>query len=225
MTDHKTQSLTILIVEKMGIIKSLTVKEYKEEELYKKCGFKKQDDFTKQTVFHVKHDGNKYAVALYGKTDGKANTENKYDFPPPVDTKLFFGNCALVASKITEHKMEYVPLTTELWEKWYEKLFGGFEDLTVIHESEEEEDELDKIDSCKKTKKGGYLKDGFVVDEEDIEEEYGSDMDIDSNDEYSETDDRHATEQPEQDDALVLEEIGSELSEESYDYSDNEDAK
>jgi hypothetical protein len=158
MTDYKPQSLTILIVEKTGIVKQFTVKEYKEPELYKKCGFKKQDDFVKQTVFHIKQEGNKYNVALYGKTDGKANTENKYDFPPPVDSKLFFGNCLLVASKITEHKEELFSLTCELWEKWYEKLFGGFEDLTIINDSDEE-DELEKIDTSKKTKKGGYLKD------------------------------------------------------------------
>ena len=80
---------TIVIVEKTGVLKNLTIKEYNEEELYKKCGFKKADDFGKQTEWNVKIDGKKYLVALFGKIDGKANTENKYDFPPPVDSTLF----------------------------------------------------------------------------------------------------------------------------------------
>ena len=56
--------------------------------------------------------------------------------------------------------------------KMYEKLFGGFEDLTLTCvEDEEEEDELENIPKSMKTKKGGYLKDGFVVDSSDAEDE------------------------------------------------------
>ena len=36
-------------------------------------------------------------IELWARNDGKANTENKYDFPPPVDTKLYFGTCCLVS--------------------------------------------------------------------------------------------------------------------------------
>ena len=88
----------IIIVDKTGTLKSLNVKDYKEEELFKKAGFKKVDGFIKHTDWSVKMDGQKYSIALYGKLDGKANMENKYDFPPPVDNMLFFGACVLVAS-------------------------------------------------------------------------------------------------------------------------------
>ena len=37
--------LTIIIVEKGGSLKSLSIKDFKIEELYKKCGFKKGEDF------------------------------------------------------------------------------------------------------------------------------------------------------------------------------------
>ena len=84
------QSLVIIIVEKSGDLKLLNVKDYKEDELFKKCGFKKADGFVKQVDWPVKIDGKRYNISMYGKLDGKANTENKYDFPPPVDTKLFF---------------------------------------------------------------------------------------------------------------------------------------
>ena len=87
-------AIGIIIVDKTGTLKALNVKDYSEDEIYKKCGFKKGDGFIKQTVWSVKITGTSYSVSLYAKTDGKANSENKYDFPPPVDAKLFFGSCA-----------------------------------------------------------------------------------------------------------------------------------
>ena len=87
-------------------------------------------------------------------------------------------------------------------------------------EDEEEEDELENIPKNMKTKKGGYLKDGFVVDSSDAEEEsFDSDKgdDEDESDEPSEdTGDTEAEEE------IVLEDVGSELSEESYIESDTE---
>jgi hypothetical protein len=106
----------------------------------------------------------------------------------------------------------------ELWNKIYEKLFGGFEDLTLTCvEDDEEDDELENIPKHMKTKKGGYLKDGFVVDSSDTEEIIGSDTE-DEDDNLDESSD----ETSEVDDDAILEEIGSELSEEAYDYSDSE---
>jgi len=40
-----TKPLTIIIVEKRGSLKSLSINDFKMEELYKKCGFKKGEDF------------------------------------------------------------------------------------------------------------------------------------------------------------------------------------
>lgn len=206
-----------MIVEKTGTLKNLTIKQYNQDELYKKCGFKKPDDFKKQTEWNVKIEGIKYHVELFGKSEGKANTENKYDFPPPVDSILFFGSCILVAKVKHESSSKLVNLSIELWNKIYEKLFGGFEDLAVTCvEDENEVDELDGVPAEKKTKHG-YLKDGFVVDSDD-DEEYGSDDDDDSDD-LEDSDDVDDSE--EQDEELELEDIGSELSEEEYNYSDD----
>ena len=71
-----SNNIGIIIVEKTGILKELVVKEYNEGELFKKCGFKKGDDFVKQTEWPLKVDGQKYTVALFAKTNGKANTED-----------------------------------------------------------------------------------------------------------------------------------------------------
>ena len=215
--------LNVIIVEKNAALKMLSIKEFKEEELFKKCGFKKADDFTKQTQWNIKLNGCKYNVYVYAKTEGRANSENKYDFPPPIDTKLFFGNCAIIAKKQDlndDGKFKYTNLSLDLWEKMYEKLFGGFEDLTITAlEDENEIDELENIPKEKKTK-NGYLKDGFVVDSSDTEDDENQSDDDDEDD----SDDEDDTDDVDGEDDLELEMIGSELSEEDYDYetcSDN----
>jgi hypothetical protein len=212
-----SQQLDIIIVERLGTLKILSVKDFKQEELYKKCGFKKAEDFNKQTEWSIKFDGKKYYIQVFAKADGRANSENKYDFPPPIDTKLFYGNCAIVGQIKKENGTKlYTNLTLPLWNKIYEKLFGGFEDLTTTaKEDEEEEDELANIPKEKKTKQG-YLKDGFVVDSSDTEEDSFED---DEDDEDDETEDEQ-TEDDNEDEDLIIEDVGSELSEDSYDYSD-----
>jgi hypothetical protein len=207
-----SQPLSIIIVERTGTLKLLSIKDFKEEELYKKCGFKKAEDFIKQVEWSAKYDGKKYYVHVFAKTDGRANSENKYDFPPPIDNKLFFGSCAIIAFiKNNDGSKTYIDLSIPLWVKIYEKLFGGFEDLvTTAKEDEEEEDELANIPKEKKTKHG-YLKDGFVVDSSETEEE---DSSLNSEEEFADDED----EKEEEEDDIVIEDIGSELSEESYDY-------
>jgi hypothetical protein len=215
-----SQPLNIIIVEKNGTLKMLSVKDFKEEELYKKCGFKKAEDFVRQVDWNFKHEGKKYIVSVFAKTEGRSNTENKYDFPPPIDTKLFFGNCAIIAHLKGEDK-KYVDLTIPLWNKIYEKLFGGFEDLAVTAvEDEEEEDELANVPKEKKTKQG-YLKDGFVVDDNSGSEEEASN----SSDDESEYVDESTEEEEQNEEELILNEIGSELSEESYDYETENDSE
>ena len=216
-----SQPLDVIIVEKGGSLKALAVKDFKLDELYKKCGFKKGEDFVKQVEWNAKYDGRKYFVEVYAKTDGRPNSENKYDFPPPIDTTLFFGNCAILAYlKKSDGSAEYVSLSMPLWNKIYEKLFGGFEDLaTTAAEDEAEEDELANVPKEKKTKQG-YLKDGFVVDSSDTEENNSGGNSVD---ESEEDEDESEETSEDQDDDLVIEELGSELSEESYDYDAESD--
>lgn len=211
-----SKSLTIVIVEKSGDLKSTTIKDFKEEDLFKKCGFKKGEDFVKQHDWSVRTGGKKYVISVYGKTDGRANSENKYDFPPPIDSTLFFGSCAVVAK---DGNSEYTDLSVELWNKIYEKLFGGFEDLAATAlEDENEEDELANVPKEKKTK-DGYLKDGFVVDGSDEDEEY-------SGSEPANDDDEDADEPVDEDDDETEQfEDGDELMEESYDYDSEDDKK
>ena len=205
----------LILVEKTGTLKKTTIKEYDENSLFKKCGFKKGEDFLKHAEWKITIDKKKYVISLYGKISGKANSENKYDFPPPADNLLFFGSCLLVG-KDAETK-SICGINIELWEKAYEKLFGGFEDLTTTAQDDENElDELENIPSNLKTK-SGYLKDGFIVDDDDevlIQESDSMDTLLDSGPSESETSSENINNVGD----LEVEDIGSELEEEEYDY-------
>lgn len=202
---------TLLIIDKSGTPKVLSVKDFKIEDLYKKCGFKKPDGLEKRHVWVTKCDKVSYRISVYAKDDGKANTENKFEFPPPIDNSLFFGSCAV----LVEHKNlagEYVPtiVTMDIWDKLYEKMYGGFENLgDTCKADDDESDELEAIPKSKKTATG-YLKDGFIVDSDN--EEDGEYSDDDSDEEENAEDDNNVEE------LLELEDVGSELSEESYTY-------
>jgi len=153
----------ILIVEKNGNIKETVVKNYLDADLYKKAGLKNADGFAQHASWSADLNGKQYTVQLYGKTEGRANQENKYEFPPPVDSVLFFGSCILV--NVLNNVV--VDLNEKEWEQIYEYLYGGFDEL-----GSGDEDEEDPDDNLPKTKEG-YAKDGFIV--EDIEEEEETD--------------------------------------------------
>lgn len=161
--------VSILIVEKTGSLKQVVLKTYNEAELYKKAGFKTATDFGTQTTWKF---GSNVNIRLFGKTNGRAGQENKYDFPPPVDNKLFFGSCVLV--NITDEN-EAIDLSITQWKVVYEKLFGGFEEIGEEDSEEEDDDEDDDVSRTKE----GYVKDDFVVGDDDEEEDDDSDEEED----------------------------------------------
>lgn len=168
---------SILIVDKTGEVKSLLVKQFVEADLYKRAGFKSKEGFAIQTSWTIPSDNasSSYAIDLYGKTVGRAGQENKFEFPPPVDTVLYFGSCVLVGRKGDA----VVDLTPKQWEMAYEYLYGGFED---IGSSDEDEDESEEDDGVAKTK-DGYAKDGFVVDDDEDYEDDDDDEEVSSEEE------------------------------------------
>ena len=166
-------NVTILIVEKTGTIKEQVIKFTNEEELYKKAGFKTNTGFKVYTEWNIDNLKDKqFFIRVYGKTKGQANQENKYDFPPPIDSTLFFGSCIIMNYSDNKPK----DLTLPEWETIYEYLFGGFEDIN--EEDTEDEEELDE-DEDLPTTKFGYVKDGFVVDDDEEDDEDADDEDED----------------------------------------------
>ena len=170
----------IVLVNKLGQLKESGLKSADRYELYKKAGIKKSDGFEHRTTWALSLGEGKLEIELWARDDGKAGTENKYDFPPPVDTQLYFGTCVLVRRSCDSQSL--IDLTIETWSKTYEKLFGGFEDLDEAEASSE--DELDGVPEVLKTRHG-YLKDGFICDDvagsasddEDLEDDDSEDGD------------------------------------------------
>jgi hypothetical protein len=168
----------VVTISKGGSVKDEKIKSFNLDEIYKKCKLKKADNFSLRHSWSFKNQW----VSLYAKDKGRANSENKYDLPPPIDSNLYFGTMILIKHKNKKPKNnEVFDFTKEEWLKLYEKLFGGFEDLG--DEDSYSEDEEDIPDELKT--KHGYLKDGFVVSSEGDEE----DEDYVPNDEEEEDED------------------------------------
>ena len=165
-------SVSIIIIEKGGNVKELKVKNYNEDELYKKFGFKSSTDFKFHSAWkNITLNKVTYNIHVYGKLVGRANQENKYEFPPPIDNTLFFGSCVLV------NKVDNIPknLTSDELNRIYDHLYGGFEDI-----GDEDSEESDDEDEGLPKTKSGYVKDDFIVDDDfdDDDESYDSEISI-----------------------------------------------
>jgi hypothetical protein len=167
---------SIIIIDKSGNIKSQSAKSLTVNDFYKKAGLKTPDGFKKYAEWNVNISDTDYNIHLYGKTNGRANQENKYEFPPPVDSTLFFGSCVLA----NMNGDSIGDLSEDEWDNIYEFLYGGFEDLGDEDTCDET---LSEEEIAPKTKQG-YAKDGFVVDDDD--EEYMDDS-MSSDESFHET--------------------------------------
>ena len=165
------------------------------DRLYTKCGFPNGKEFGLQHCWKTKYG----YVSVYAKTCGRPFNENKLELPPPIDNTIFYGRMIMIISNDQERNdiIDVYNHETITWEKVYETLFGGFDD--VGSNDDYESDELENVPEEELTKKGKYLKDGFVVEDEE-EDEYAY----------------HSTSGEDED------EYDSELSFESYDYGDDD---
>lgn len=156
---------TILIIEKTG---SIVEKEIESNtsifDLYKYAKLKTPANFVQQYEWDVQMGGRPFLINLFGKLKGgRAGQENKYELPPPMDTKLFFGRMLLVNMANGQGGQGVGSITKSEWKKIYEALYGGFEDLG----SEDSESESESDDGVPLTSTG-YKQDGFVVEDDDV---------------------------------------------------------
>ena len=226
-----TRMVKVIVIDKGGNVKCSSIKNFDIELLHKKCNLKNKEHFEKRTSWKFDTDHN---VTLFSKDNGRANSENKYDLPPPVDDKLYFGNMILVkhTDKVLKND-NVVNLTVEDWDNLYEKLFGGFEDL----EQEDSYSDEEEIPEHLQTKEGYSKEGGFIVSDDEEDEEYIPEKEEEEEEAHSSTDDAEeedimgkesdieAEEEEEDEDEESDEDdyesdLGSELSEESYIDSD-----
>lgn len=153
---------SFIIVEKNGSVKCTTSKTLNVSDLYKKCGFKTNDGFNCAHTWTIEFNEVEYKIQIYGKTNGRAGSENKYEFPPPIDSTLFFGSCAVI--NMEDDKI--VDMNASEFKDIMDHLQGGYSDL----DSEETEESDDSDPAVPKTKQG-YVKDDFVVDDNDCEDD------------------------------------------------------
>ena len=192
----------VVTINKKGMRKTLQIKKFQKQLLYKKCNFKDDTNFGNIHTWEISTD--KF-LTLYAKCEGKAGMENKYDLPPPMDIQLFFGTMLLILHKKKElDENELLDLTKEDWDLIYDKLMGGFECLDDEEESEEE-----YVSPQHLTKEGYSKKDGVIVDEDDDDENIDDDDKEDSEEEYNDEETTETTDSCDYSD-------GSELSEEEY---------
>jgi len=197
----------VVIIDKQGNVKASTVNKFNLDTLYKKCKFRDSDNFQNR---HTWKWDDKH-VSLFAKISGRANTENKYDFPSPMDNELFFGSTLLCAH--TEKDLsnnDVIDFTKEDWVELYEKLMGGFENIGD-EDSERSADEDDEDFDPDNMTESGYLKNSFVADDN---EEIQNENDDESEKEFS----GNSGDETESCDMSDDEGNNSELSEESYEY-------
>jgi hypothetical protein len=209
--------VTVVVINKSCNIQEKHLHEFNELQLNKLCKDKTDTPIQCLHVFGVTKDK---CVGIFGKHNGIAGNENKYELPPPIDNILLFGNIVIVEinnsiknvnnENIFENSV--VSLSKEKWTSYYEQLFGGFESLS---NSENDTDSVSDIyDSLEKTK-SGYALDGFVVHDDEI-------IYVNAND--SENDSDYETSEDDSDNEISENDIDNEISENDIDNeSENSD--
>jgi hypothetical protein len=203
------RGIEIVVLKKNSDFHSSTLPDGGIEELYKRCGFKKPDDFSNVCSWTVPEldadmngNGKNIYIRVFGKTTGRAGAENKTELPPPADKTLFFGNIAVVAfSGNNINKAKPIPLAPERLRQLFELLIGGTDDLggegaDAADAAEDAEAERLMLEQEKaasggkvKRTKAGYVKDDFVVEDDEVEMIEGADDEDDDADEDDDPED------------------------------------
>ena len=154
-----------ILVSKGGDVEQKTTKhKIEDDKIFKLCNYRSTSGFEKLHCFSIDKKDEEKSYEVYGKKSGRANSENKYEFPPPIDTELYFGSLCI----IKRSNGEFVDLDIDEWSGVYDSLFGGFED---IEQSDGERSMDSEVYSSDEYTKEGYHKDSFIVDDDELEEE------------------------------------------------------
>jgi hypothetical protein len=110
---------------------------------------------------------------LYGYNEGKAGQENKHELPPPHDKLTIFGDIVLIAIR----NGDPIPFSTEEYQEFYNRQFGGFDsdgegdeisDNELDSEAEQEEEAVED-DAAEEDGSDDSDDDSIVVGDEDEE--------------------------------------------------------
>lgn len=147
-------------------------------------------------------------LTLFGYLEGRAGTENKHELPPPHDEILCFGDILVVASKLAGSWKNPVSFTPEQYETFYQRQFGGFEDIGSEDSETDSDNELvepkdvDVVEELEEAILAGAKK---KVSSDDVEAD-------DAEEEIDEEDEEEDEEVEEAEDAEVEEADGEDYS-------------
>jgi hypothetical protein len=99
----------------------------------------------------------KMKLELWGYKEGRQGTENKHEFPPPIDSSTLFGDAVMVA---TMEGGDPTNITTAQYTKFYTQIFQGFDSQDEDDDSSEADEEADEES----------VVDEVIEEEEEIEE-------------------------------------------------------
>lgn len=133
---------SIVVIEKTGTTKNQMVRSLSREVIYKKCGFKTNREFKCIHSWSINHN-NVYTIELWASTFCKLGQENSFQWPPPLNKNVYYGNMGLVAFN---EKDEIIDFNVETWNILYTDLYKvdqGFKPKTfqdaVCNELQEED--------------------------------------------------------------------------------------
>ena len=131
----KIYIVKVVIIQKGGDCKTQELKKCVFSELYKKCGFRNNNNFKKIISWKIVYKKNNLFINLFAKDNGRATTENKFDLPPPIDNNLYFGSMVLVACSNKNTEDNCIDLDVDIIQSYIDliKYVIFFECLFVIH--------------------------------------------------------------------------------------------
>ena len=144
-------ALQIVIIDKSGESKTLNVKSFCLDELYKKCGFKSAVHF--QKVFEFSHDNVK--LQIFGKINGRECNQNKYNYSRFGENKRLYGNVAVVAmngttfTNFTAQMLQLLWTSIEITTPFHQQSVQENSNVLITKEPIEKEEETIDITESK----------------------------------------------------------------------------
>ena len=102
-------------IKKDGTCKSVLDKNFEIENLFKKCGFRKNDDFVLVTTKDVIYNGNNYILEVWGRNKGDNSNINLFEFIGFNNKTTIYGTCAVIC-KLNSN---IVNINNDMWDKMY----------------------------------------------------------------------------------------------------------
>lgn len=186
----------ILIVEKEGCIKTKKTITNTIDELYKICGFRKNENFIKINTFDKIINNETVTIELWGRKVGKNNIINNYKFMESLDNSVIYGNCCLI--RILDNVI--IDLEESMWNK--------FNNISIL-------ENMDKSNGINNGISNGISNVNIHSTNMDVIDKGNKSDESNESDESDESDENEK--KMEQDDE------GSELKEESYIYSSEDE--